>query len=128
MHTPAKGADPNKGLGGSNPPFSARKSNPCGFKPRGFFIYFSRRWNITNQQKQGKNRFCSLHYGLSNRGQSGRQIEARQEHSDAFRLIDAKHWTLTGDIPKCIAQDAVLVVPGARISPNQLPAKSRPFA
>ena len=23
MHTPAKGAGPNKGLGGSNPPFSA---------------------------------------------------------------------------------------------------------
>lgn len=24
MHTPAKGAGPNKGLGGSNPPFSAK--------------------------------------------------------------------------------------------------------
>lgn len=28
MHTPAKGAGPNKGLGGSNPPFSA--TIPCG--------------------------------------------------------------------------------------------------
>ena len=28
MHTPAKGAGPNKGLGGSNPPFSATQKKP----------------------------------------------------------------------------------------------------
>ena len=29
MHTPAKGAGPNKGLGGSNPPFSAKNYKHC---------------------------------------------------------------------------------------------------
>ena len=64
MHTPAKGAGPNKGLGGSNPPFSARircgrrlpegslgfapifapilsTRKPRGSSPRGFFRAFS---------------------------------------------------------------------------------------
>ena len=31
MHTPAKGAGPNKGLGGSNPPFSAKDYKHCSF-------------------------------------------------------------------------------------------------
>jgi hypothetical protein len=31
MHTPAKGAGPNKGLGGSNPPFSAKNYKHCSF-------------------------------------------------------------------------------------------------
>ena len=31
MHTPAKGAGPNKGLGGSNPPFSANDYKNCSF-------------------------------------------------------------------------------------------------
>lgn len=31
MHTPAKGAGPNKGLGGSNPPFSAKTYKNCSF-------------------------------------------------------------------------------------------------
>lgn len=31
MHTPAKGAGPNKGLGGSNPPFSAKSYKHCSF-------------------------------------------------------------------------------------------------
>ena len=31
MHTPAKGAGPNKGLGGSNPPFSATNYKNCSF-------------------------------------------------------------------------------------------------
>ena len=31
MHTPAKGAGPNKGLGGSNPPFSAKNNKHCSF-------------------------------------------------------------------------------------------------
>ena len=31
MHTPAKGAGPNKGLGGSNPPFSAMISKKARF-------------------------------------------------------------------------------------------------
>ena len=31
MHTPAKGAGPNKGLGGSNPSFSANDYKHCSF-------------------------------------------------------------------------------------------------
>lgn len=31
MHTPAKGAGPNKGLGGSNPSFSAKDYKHCSF-------------------------------------------------------------------------------------------------
>ena len=31
MHTPAKGAGPNKGLGGSNPSFSAKTYKNCSF-------------------------------------------------------------------------------------------------
>ena len=38
MHTPAKGAGPNKGLGGSNPPFSAINSK--GEIVRGLALFF----------------------------------------------------------------------------------------
>ena len=38
MHTPAKGAGPNKGLGGSNPPFSAINMKPRALKARGFLL------------------------------------------------------------------------------------------
>ena len=38
MHTPAKGAGPNKGLGGSNPPFSARFRKAWNESSRLFFF------------------------------------------------------------------------------------------
>ena len=38
MHTPAKGAGPNKGLGGSNPPFSAKTQTPKSLRLRGFSL------------------------------------------------------------------------------------------
>ena len=38
MHTPAKGAGPNKGLGGSNPPFSAILRTPKSLRLRGFSL------------------------------------------------------------------------------------------
>lgn len=37
MHTPAKGAGPNKGLGGSNPPFSANYPKSLGLRIEAFF-------------------------------------------------------------------------------------------
>ena len=38
MHTPAKGAGPNKGLGGSNPPFSATNYKNCSFVISGKYL------------------------------------------------------------------------------------------
>ncbi len=42
MHTPAKGAGPNKGLGGSNPPFSASFWTGLWTKFRALFFFMKK--------------------------------------------------------------------------------------
>ena len=75
MHTPAKGAGPNKGLGGSNPPFSANDYKNCSFvisdkhlklqwikglKRLSFKPFFSCLWKFCNTLTKLLNRtFCN---------------------------------------------------------------------
>ena len=106
MHTPAKGAGPNKGLGGSNPPFSAINMKPRALKVRGFLLssfrpfltpagvsevfasqtppgasIVNRRFSTEFQQPRGKNRGKFSHRRAPSPHRSPERPRPRKQHA-----------------------------------------------